>query len=59
MISGRIKSTGRSVNHVNGYKASWRLLESIENKAIKEITIDHLQSIVDTCGKNHPTLKKT
>ena len=47
-----------SASNINGYKASYNLCESIYNRPLKEIKLAHLQHIVDTCGKNYPTLKK-
>ena len=46
------------VTDINGYKASYKLCESIYKKPLKEIKLAHLQHIVDTSGKNYPTLKK-
>ena len=47
-----------SASNINGYKASYKLCESLYNKPLKDIKLVHLQHIVDTCGKNYPTLKK-
>jgi integrase len=47
-----------SQSNINGYKASYKLCESVYKKPLKEIKLAHLQHIVDTCGKNYPTLKK-
>lgn len=53
-----IKFEKISPSNVNGYKASYKLCESIYKKPLKEIKLAHLQHIADTCGKNYPTLKK-
>ena len=53
-----IKFEKISPSNINGYKASYKLCESIYKKPLKEIKLSHLQHIVDTCGKNYPTLKK-
>lgn len=47
-----------SHSNVNGYKASYKLCDSIKNMKFVEIKLDHLQKIVDTSGKNVPILKK-
>ena len=47
-----------SQSNINSYKAAYRLCESIKNMLFAEIRLDHLQKIVDTSGKNTPTLKK-
>lgn len=44
--------------NVNGYKAAYKLCESIAKMPIIEIKLPHLQGIVDSSGKNHPMLKK-
>ena len=44
--------------YVNGYQASYRVCESLYNKVFKDIKLMDLQFIIDTCGKNYPTLKK-
>ncbi len=47
-----------SQSNVNGYKASYALCENIYNMRFADIKKNHLQNIVDTCGKNYPTLRK-
>lgn len=47
-----------SHSNVQGYNASYRLCEPIKNMKMCDITIDHLQRVVDDSGKNTPTLKK-
>lgn len=47
-----------STSNVNGYKASFALCEKIAQKPFKDIKLDDLQRVVDTCGKNYPTLRK-
>ena len=47
-----------SQSNINGYKASFSHCAAIHNKAVKDIKLSHLQSIVDNSGKNYPTLKK-
>lgn len=45
-------------SNVNGYRASYKLCESIYNMKFGEIKLSHLQGIVDKSGKAFPTLKK-
>lgn len=45
-------------SNVHGYKASYKLCESIYNMKFADIKLSHLQSIVDHSKKNYPTLKK-
>jgi site-specific recombinase XerD len=47
-----------SDSNVNGYKASYKLCESLYNMKMTDIKLDHLQRVVDGSGKNTPTLKK-
>ena len=47
-----------SVSNINGYKASYKLCESIYNTKFADLKLIHLQSIVDKSGKNFPALKK-
>lgn len=47
-----------SPSNINGYKASYKLCETLYNKKFSEIKLIHLQTIVDNSGRNHPTLKK-
>lgn len=47
-----------SSSNVNGYKASFALCSGIASKPFKDIRLGDLQKVVDTCGKNYPTLRK-
>lgn len=47
-----------SESNVKGYKASYKVCESLYEKMFKEIKLAELQNVVDTCGKNYPTLRK-
>ena len=47
-----------SESNVHGYKASYKLCASLYSRVFKDIKLAELQNVVDTCGKNHPTLKK-
>lgn len=41
-----------------GYKASYKACVPLYDKVFKEIKLAELQNVVDTCGKNYPTLRK-
>ena len=47
-----------SASNVNGYKASYKLCESIYDVKFGDLKLAHLQSVVDSSGKAYPTLKK-
>lgn len=47
-----------SSSNIRGYNASYALCDSIDSMYFDEIRRIHLQRIVDTCGKNYPSLKK-
>lgn len=47
-----------SESNVKGYKASFKLCDSIKDMTFQDIKLDHLQRIVDESGKNTPTLRK-
>ena len=47
-----------SQSNVHGYNASFKLCTDIENIIFADIRLNHLQGIVDNCGKNYPTLRK-
>lgn len=47
-----------SGSNINGYKASYKLCGQLYNMSFREIKLPHLQGVVDTCGKNPPTIKK-
>lgn len=47
-----------SASNISGYKASYKLCDSIRSIPFGDLRLIHLQSIVDTCGKNYPTLRK-
>lgn len=48
------------ISHSNicGYKAAYKLCESLYNTRFADIKLIHLQTVVDHAGKNYPTLKK-
>lgn len=47
-----------SDSNVNGYKASYGVCSELYKMKFTEIRRNHLQAVVDTCGKNYPTLRK-
>lgn len=54
--AGKFPSISKS--NVNGYKASYSVCVSLYNKVFKDIRLADLQNVVDSCGKNFPTLRK-
>jgi integrase len=47
-----------SASNVNGYKAAYKLCESLYDMKFADIKLLHLQSVSDKSGKNYPTRKK-
>ena len=47
-----------SKSNVHGYDAGYRVGGTLYNKVFRDIRLADLQNVVDTCGKNYPTLKK-
>ncbi|MBO4998169.1 MAG: site-specific integrase [Lachnospira sp.] len=47
-----------SKSNINGYNASYKLCVALHGMKFNEIRKSHLQNVVDTCGKNYPTLRK-
>lgn len=47
-----------SASNVKGYRAAYALCKDITNKRMADVKLDDLQYIVDTSGKNTPTLRK-
>lgn len=47
-----------SASNVKGYEASYKVCGTLYHKVFLEIKLADLQLVVDTCGKNYPTLKK-
>lgn len=43
---------------VNGYKASYNVCGELYDVRFRDIRRNHLQAVVDECGKNYPTLRK-
>lgn len=47
-----------SKSNVQGYRASYAVCGDLYNMRFADIRRNHLQHVVDTCGKNYPTLRK-
>lgn len=47
-----------SESNVKGYAASYLLCAQLYKMRFVDIKKSHLQGVVDTCGKNYPTLRK-
>lgn len=47
-----------SESNQKGYSASYKSCSSLYDMKMNEIRKSHLQNVVDTCGKNYPTLRK-
>ena len=47
-----------SDSNINGYKASYKLCTEIQDMKFCDLKLSHLQGVVDSSGKNPPTLKK-
>lgn len=47
-----------SDSNVKGYTTSYKVCGTLYNMAFRDIRLMHLQNVVDTCGKNYPTLRK-
>ena len=47
-----------SKSNVHGYEASYKVCDALYGRVFKDLKLEDLQYVVDTCGKNYPTLKK-
>ena len=47
-----------SNSNVKGYTASYNSCSSLQKKVFKDLKLVDLQTVIDTCGKNYPTLRK-
>jgi len=47
-----------SASNIKGYQASYKCCTAIHGRIFKELKLADLQHVIDTCGKNYPTLKK-
>lgn len=47
-----------SKSNIHGYEASYKVCGTLYSRPFKDIRLVELQNVVDTCGKNYPTLKK-
>lgn len=47
-----------SESNIKGYKASYKTCGILYNRVFKDLKLADLQQVINTCGKNFPTLKK-
>ena len=47
-----------SESNVKGYTAAYKTCSSLYHKVFKDLKLVDLQTVIDTCGKNYPTLRK-
>ena len=47
-----------SGSNVNAYKASYKCCGDLYDRPFRELKLMDLQRVIDTCGKNYPTLRK-
>ncbi len=47
-----------SASNIKGYQASYKCCTAIHGRIFKELKLIDLQGVIDTCGKNYPTLRK-
>lgn len=47
-----------SKSNINGYNAAFKMCSDIEEIIFTDIRLNHLQGVIDYCGKNYPTLRK-
>ena len=47
-----------SESNIKRYKASYKTCGILYNRVFKDLKLADLQQVIDTCGKNFPTLKK-
>ncbi len=47
-----------SASNIKGYTAAFKTCTALYHKVFRDLKLTDLQMVVDTCGKNYPTLKK-
>ena len=47
-----------SRSNINGYTAAYRTCSMLYHKPFKDLRLVDLQTVIDNCGKNYPTMKK-
>ena len=47
-----------SESNVKGYTAAYKTCSILYHKVFKDLKLVDLQTVIDTCGKNYPTLRK-
>lgn len=48
----------KSASSIQAYSSAFKVCLELHNIEFKDIKTIHLQKVIDTCGKNYPTLKK-
>lgn len=48
----------KSRSSILAYQAAYKACEPLHHMLFKDIKVKDLQKVIDTCGKNYPTLKK-
>ena len=48
----------KSASSIQAYNSAFKVCLELHNIEFKDIKTIHLQKVIDTCGKNYPTLKK-
>ena len=54
----QIKYQTAGQSNITGYIASYKICEALYDRVFKDIRLADLQHLVDTCGKNYPTLRR-
>ncbi len=52
----KFKEIGKS--GIGGYQAAYKTCKSLHNMKFQDIRTNHMQGIIETCGKKHQSLKK-
>ena len=47
-----------SDSNVKGYTAAYKTCSNLYNKVFKDLKLVDLQTVIDNCGKNYPTMRK-
>lgn len=47
-----------SRSNISGYRAAYKLCYELYDIPFVDLRLSHLQGVIDSCGKNYPTLKK-
>ena len=44
--------------HVKGYTVTYKICSNLYHKMFKDLKLVDFQTVIDTCDKNYPTLRK-